>query len=144
MGDFNTKFFFADKYRNDRFAYYASKVMHFNNFIMSNQLLDFAYAGSIHTWCNDQMRLASHWAKFDRILANIAWTSQFATYANRHHSRVTSDHAPLFLLACFFSYRNNSVFRFDNYWLEYNTYHNFVSKAWNSLVTASPLHAFSH
>lgn len=61
-----------------------------------------------------------------------------------HLPRVSSDHAPLLLVALFRSGSKNRVFRFDNYWSEYRECHRLVSDSMNFLPHSTPLHAFSH
>ena len=50
----------------------------------------------------------------------------------------------MFLSANLFIHRKSKIFRFDNYWTEYNACYVFFAKAWNCTHTSSPTHTFSN
>ncbi|KAJ0960519.1 hypothetical protein J5N97_001609 [Dioscorea zingiberensis] len=143
LGDFNA-ILTNEEHRGGRFDYYNPKSKLFNEFINVNHLFDLGYIGSPFTWCNNQLGLARRWARLDRFLANNDWVSKFDSYFNKHLPRTASDHSPLLLTATSGSQHKHRVFRFDNYWFEYNACHMNVSRAWTSLTTANPMQAVSH
>ncbi|KAJ0972477.1 hypothetical protein J5N97_020436 [Dioscorea zingiberensis] len=142
-GDFNA-ILNTDEHRGGCFDHYSLKSKFFNQFISDNHLFDLGFIGSPYTWCNNQLGLARRWARLDRILANNDWLTKFDSYFVKHLPRTASDHSPLLLTAKFYSHQRQRVFRFDNYWLEYDACHSYVSKAWNCQTRASPMHAFNH
>lgn len=85
--------------------------------------------------------MARRWAKLDRCLVNLDWSSKCNSYTLKHLSRIFSDHAPL-LLAISFNYnRRFNLFCFNNYWLDYIGYHIAIRKIWNSSPNGNPMHA---
>ncbi|KAJ0975885.1 hypothetical protein J5N97_017850 [Dioscorea zingiberensis] len=143
VGDFNA-IRNSEEHRGGGFNHYSSKSKCFNDFITDNQLFDLGFIGSPFTWCNNQLGLTRRWARLDRVLANNSWLTKFDSYFNKHLSRTASDHSPLFLNARFFSHQKQKVFRFDNFWFEYDNCHLNVWNAWNNRPRANPMHAFSH
>ncbi|KAJ0963246.1 hypothetical protein J5N97_028368 [Dioscorea zingiberensis] len=144
MGDFNA-ILNNEEHRGGRFDHYAAKAKQFNDFVSHSQLFDLGYHGTPYTnWCNNQTGLARRWARLDRFLANNAWLTNFDSYYNQHLPRTASDHSPIFLVAKFFSNKKRKVFRFENYWFEYQDCHQNVHKAWNHRENGSPMHSFSH
>ncbi|KAJ0968806.1 hypothetical protein J5N97_021683 [Dioscorea zingiberensis] len=143
LGDFNA-ILNCEEHRGGTFDNYRAKSKLFNEFINENQLFDLGFLGTPYTWCNNQLGLARRWARLDRVLANNEWFSKFNTYYNKHLPRTASDHSPLLLSAVHFSQHKHKVFRFDNYWFEYNTCHKHVGRAWTSRTSASPMQAVSH
>ncbi|KAJ0960379.1 hypothetical protein J5N97_001796 [Dioscorea zingiberensis] len=142
-GDFNA-IRNTEEHRGGGFDHYSTKSRLFNGFVNENCLLDLGFIGSPYTWCNNQLGLARRWARLDRFLANSDWVSKFDTYFINHLPRTASDHSPLLLTANFHSPHKHKVFRFDNFWLEYDKCHEHVTKAWYSRTNANPLHAFTH
>ncbi|KAJ0967159.1 hypothetical protein J5N97_024076 [Dioscorea zingiberensis] len=138
LGDFNA-ILTSEEHRGGRFDNYSPKSRLFNEFINDNHLFDLGFIGSPFTWCNNQLGLAKRWARLDRFLANNDWVSKFDSYFNKYLPRTASDHSPLLLTATFGSQHKHRVFRFDNYWFEYNACHMNVSRAWTSLTTANPM-----
>ncbi|KAJ0986430.1 hypothetical protein J5N97_004786 [Dioscorea zingiberensis] len=143
MGDFNA-ILNDEEHRGGSFDHYSPKSKLFNEFVSGNQLLDLGFSGSPFTWCNNQLGLARRWARLDRVLANDEWITHFESYYIKHLPRTASDHAPILLTAKFFTYHRRRVFRFENYWFEYENCHDHVCRAWSSVSLTSPMHTFSH
>ncbi|KAJ0967671.1 hypothetical protein J5N97_024588 [Dioscorea zingiberensis] len=143
MGDFNA-ILNSEEHRGGCFDHYAAKAKHFTDFISSNQLFDLGFYGTPYTWCNNQSGMARRWARLDRFLANNIWLTNFDSYYNKHLPRTASDHSPMFLIAKLFAHQKKKIFRFENYWFEYQDCHQQVYKAWNYRGNGSPMHTFTH
>ncbi|KAJ0975083.1 hypothetical protein J5N97_017048 [Dioscorea zingiberensis] len=142
-GDFNA-ILTNEEHRGRGFDHYSIKSKIFNEFVIANHLQDFGFYGSPYTWCNNQQGLARRWARLDRFLANSDWLNNFDSYITKHLPRTASDHSPLFLNAKFFCQPKYKVFRFENYWFDYEKCHQNVYKAWSCSTNGSPMHAFNH
>lgn len=113
-------------------------------FKKKNLLFDLGFSGPDFTCCNGQNGLARHWARLYRFLANSAWVFKFYSYFNKHLPQISSDHAPIFFTAKFFSHRKSKIFWFDNFLFEHEGCHKVVSKAWNFNPHSSSMHSMSH
>ena len=142
-GDFNA-ITNQDEHKGGSFHHYYSKSRSFNKFITDNSLFDLGYIGSPYTWCNCHEGLARRWACLDCYLANPLWLMSFKNYSNQHLARTNSDHSPLFLKAHNFVTNSIKVFRFDNFWLDYEGCHDSILRAWSCHNNNDPLHFFSH
>ncbi|KAJ0972346.1 hypothetical protein J5N97_020305 [Dioscorea zingiberensis] len=143
VGDFNA-ILNSTEHRGGTFDHYSIKSRHFNDFVSRNQLFDLGYQGSPYTWCNNQGGLARRWARLDRFLANNAWLTNFDSYYNKHLPRTSSDHSPLLLSVKCFTHINKRIFRFENFWFDYESCHQTVLKAWKCNSSASHLSPTSH
>lgn len=88
--------------------------------------------------------LGKHWAWVDRFLANFVWVFKFDSYFNKNRSRISSDHAPIFLTAKFHSHGKSKIFQFENFWFEYDGCHKAISNAGKFNPHSSPMHSLSH
>ncbi|KAJ0963505.1 hypothetical protein J5N97_028627 [Dioscorea zingiberensis] len=143
VGDFNS-ILHPGEHKGGNPDYYSIKSRHFSDFISQNQLFDLGFYGTPFTWCNNQRGLARRWARLDRFLANNEWINNFEVLTNKHLPRTSSDHSPMLLNSKFFAFSMKRIFRFENFWFEYDTCHKSVCKAWTNRVNTSPMHAFSH
>ncbi|KAJ0969863.1 hypothetical protein J5N97_022740 [Dioscorea zingiberensis] len=125
LGDFNA-ILNPTEHRGGNFDHYSAKAKLFSDFINENQLFDLGFIGSPFTWCNNQIGLARRWARLDRVLANNEWLSSFDSYFNRHLSRTASDHSPMLVIAKSNSNHKRRVFRFENFWFDYEQCHSNV------------------
>lgn len=87
VGDFNS-IISNDEYKRGLFSYYSCKARCFLIFNEDNNLLDLYYIGSKYTWCNNQSGMVRRWARLDRCLVNLAWSSKFSSYTLKHLSRL--------------------------------------------------------
>ncbi|XP_039141957.1 uncharacterized protein LOC120279156 [Dioscorea cayenensis subsp. rotundata] len=143
IGDFNSILSPSD-HKGGRFYYYSRKALFFRDFIDSNNLFNLNSSGPPFTWCNNQRGLARRWARLDRCLVNLEWSSLFKNCTLKHLSRSCSDHSPLLLSIFANDSRSRNLFRFENFWFDYTDCHSVVFEALRSPVHDSPLHAFSH
>lgn len=123
---------------------YTYKSNFFTNLINSNNLVDVGFVGPCFTWCNNQTSLACRWNRLDRFLANHEWVSIFTSIVNQHLLRACSNHTPPLLTAHFCMSSKNYVFRFDNFWFEYHSCHINIVKAFDYVISSSPIHFFHH
>lgn len=142
VGDFNTVLH-RSEHKGGSFSYYDRKSRYFLDFVESNNLIDLNYFGPHFTWCNNQSALARRWARLDRCLMNLAWSSYFKFNNLKHLSRSLSDHSPFFLRSSPTHFLNKRVFRFDS-WFDFLGCHSAVQKAWLCSPHGNPMHALSH
>lgn len=88
--------------------------------------------------------MACLWARLDRFLANHDWVANFASIINQHLLRVCSDHSPLLLTTHSSIFSKKSIFRFDDFWFEYNNWHTNIVKVFDTVTSSSPMHSFHH
>ncbi|XP_039130816.1 uncharacterized protein LOC120267185 [Dioscorea cayenensis subsp. rotundata] len=143
IGDFNT-ICSSDEHRGGSFYYYARKARYFVNFIESTNLLDLQFIGPRFTWCNKKAGTARRWARLDRGLINLEWSSRCRSTRFQHLPKVFSDHAPLLVTVNLSNSHIRSPFRFNNYWLDYVGCHSVVRRAWAFSPNGTPMHAFTH
>ncbi|XP_039130949.1 uncharacterized protein LOC120267377 [Dioscorea cayenensis subsp. rotundata] len=143
IGDFNA-ICNRDEHMGGSYSYYARKARHFVDFIENNNLLDLHFSGPRFIWCNKQSGTARRWARLDRGLINLDWSSKCNSYTLKHLPKIFSDHAPLLLIIRFANSYSRSPFRFNNYWLDYVGCHLAVRRAWEFSPNGNPLHSFTH
>lgn len=142
-GDFNAILYDLD-FKGRYSRSYSLKSSFFKNFVNKNNLLDLGFVGSRFTWSNNQLGLACRWARLNRFLANIDWVANFASIANQHLPRSCSDHSPLLLTAHSSISTKKPIFRFDNFWFDYNNCHYCIVNAFDLDNNSSPMHSFHH
>lgn len=123
---------------------YEYKSHLFSSFINNTNCLDIGFVGSRFTWSNNRLGLSFWWARLDHFLANHDWISSFSSLENLNLPHSCSDHCPLFLSACTLTPSESSIFRFDNFWLDYNTCHNIITKAFLANSLSSHMHSLHH
>ncbi|XP_039138752.1 uncharacterized protein LOC120276083 [Dioscorea cayenensis subsp. rotundata] len=143
IGDFNA-ICNRDEHMGGSYSYYARKARHFVDFIDTNNLLDLHFSGPRFTWCNKQFGTARRWARLDRGLINLDWSSKCHSYTLKHLPKISSDHAPLLLIIRYINSYTRSPFHFNNYWLDYVGCHLAVRRAWEFSTNGNPLHSFTH
>lgn len=132
------------KHRGGSFCNYATKSPLFSDFTSDNQLINLVFSGPNFTWCNNQNGLALRWPRLELFLANSFWILCFHSFLNFHLSWTNSDFSPLFLTTYSHPFNKTKIFRFENFWLEYEDCHNSVFKAWNIYSSSSPMQVISH
>lgn len=143
FGDFNA-ILSTDDFKGGASNSYIFKSRFFSNFVNSNNLMDIGFVGPRFTWCNNQSGFARRWARLDRCLANLDWISKFSSLKNTHLPRACSDHCPLLLTANSFIAPSYSIFRFNNFWFEYNTCHDIIINSFEADNHSSPMQSIQH
>lgn len=100
----------------------------FNNFIVSNSLLDLQLSGRSFTWYRPDGTCKS---RLDRMLVNGEWISKWPNSILKRGGRTISDHCPIFIEACLKDW-GPKPFRFFNYWMQHHSYESFVEEKWRS------------
>lgn len=102
------------------------------------------FIGPRFTRCNKQSSSARRWARLDRGLINLEWSS-LGRSTNLHHlPKVFSDHAPLLITINLSNGHFRCPFHFNNFWLDYVGCHSAVRRAWDFSPNGNPLHSFTH
>ena len=96
----------------------------FNQAIFNSGLAPVDFEGSPFTWTNGTV-----WQRLKKVLANSAWTEQYAISKVLHLARGRSDHAPL-LIKCGMAGRGSAAFRFLNVWTRHDAFLGLVRRAW--------------
>ncbi|XP_039116442.1 uncharacterized protein LOC120251854 [Dioscorea cayenensis subsp. rotundata] len=143
FGDFNA-ILSTDDFKGGASNSYIFKSRFFSNFVNSNNLMDIGFVGPRFTWCNNQSGFARRWARLDRCLANLDWISKFSSLKNTHLPGACSDHCPLLLTANSFIAPSYSIFRFNNFWFEYNTCHDIIINSFEADNHSSPMQSIQH
>nr|XP_027122211.1 uncharacterized protein LOC113739165 [Coffea arabica] len=102
----------------------ARNMEEFNQAVFNSGLAPVDFEGTPFTWTNGTV-----WQRLDRVLANSAWTEQYAISKVLHLARGRSDHAPL-LIKCGMAGRGSAAFRFLNVWTRHDAFLGLVRRAW--------------
>ncbi|MCH83058.1 LINE-1 reverse transcriptase like, partial [Trifolium medium] len=102
----------------------------FNVFIDNSKLIDLPLLGRKFTWMQPNGRCMS---RLDRVLVSPNWQGEWGNVSLWGLKRDVSDHCPLVV-----KYDGHDwgpkPFRFNNFWLNNNSFPKVVEEAWNSFI----------
>jgi len=101
----------------------------FNNTISSLGLAEITLLGKNFTWSN--MQQPPLLEKLDWVFTNSSWTISYPETTSKAMSMEVSDHTPL-LISISTQIPKAHLFRFENYWLLRNDFHQLVQNNWVS------------
>ncbi|XP_058106921.1 uncharacterized protein LOC131250655 [Magnolia sinica] len=137
-GDFNATLD-NSKRRSRRPADKASSS-DFAEAINNAGLLDLGFSGNRFTWSNNQARSSRVWARLDRVLINVAWSTLFLPFQVTHLPCIQSDHAPLLLVFPARTTSGPKPFRFQQMWAQHDLFSQVVRSAWNKAESTHPVY----
>jgi hypothetical protein len=112
----------------------SNNMMAFNSVIQAHDLEEIPLKGRNYTWSN--MQDAPLLEKLDWIFTSPDWTTEFPNTMSFPLARLGSDHTPIHI-----QIGNNipksNLFRFENYWLDFDGFMDVISSKWNNAVYIS-------
>ncbi|XVF65903.1 hypothetical protein PTKIN_Ptkin09bG0288100 [Pterospermum kingtungense] len=102
----------------------------FSNFIEGLGLVDLPLLGGVFTWSSN--RKAPSFSRLDRFLLDPEFLLKFPELKQKRWPRSISDHHPISLGVEKVDW-GPKPFKFFNYWLEHDGYHEIVAQAWRNI-----------
>ena len=103
-------------------------MLMFNSLILQQDLVEIPIKGRNFTWSN--MQDSPLLEKLDWIFTSANWTLTFPNTLAHPLARVTSDHIPIHIQIGS-DIPKSSIFRFENYWFEFDGFYETVIQCWN-------------
>lgn len=124
-----------DKLGGADFSY--SKLSVLNQFHSQISCVDIPISSSRFTWKKKKARNNNIFERLERVVASIAWLSEFPQAKITHHPFTSSDHCIISL--DFLSLKNNKAppFRFEKMWCARKDYDTLVKKICCTLLNGS-------
>ena len=124
-GDFNIAMF---QYEKNNGIINQRWVDALNNWINFWGLLEYKSPERTYTWCNNQDQPII--ANLDKIFCNTKLENAYPLASVKSASRAGSDHVPLIFNFGVHEVFKPKLFRFENWWLEREEFHELVFKTW--------------
>lgn len=138
VGDFN-----ITREDNERIGGYprASQAMDdFNECIDVCGMVELRYVGNRMSWCNGQERTSRRWARLDKALVNMPFSSRFTSASLMYLQRKAFDHSPMVIQFSELTLRYGPMpFRFQNMWCSHDAFFSFVKSVWEKPAHGSGL-----
>ncbi|XP_074265776.1 uncharacterized protein LOC141588221 [Silene latifolia] len=93
VGDFNQVEYGSDKLSLNKRT--ISGAYDFNEWRISNELVDIPFKGPRFTWCNNRKGAKWVYERIDRALGSKDWFALFPNTGIKHYPIQISDHAPI-------------------------------------------------
>ncbi|XP_074282750.1 uncharacterized protein LOC141607294 [Silene latifolia] len=113
-------------------------IQDFNECILNSGLNYLPSTGCEFTWTNKQGVHDRVWAKLDRVLVNLCWTTMFPNTSAVIKPPGISDHSPI-VVTVFQDIKLPRRFSFLNCWSKHESYPAIVQQAWFSNVQGRPM-----
>lgn len=110
----------------------VSNMLLFNSTMQAHNLVEIPLKGRSFTWSNMQENPLLE--KLDWVFTNADWTISFPNTIACPLAKVTSDHTPIHIKIGS-DIPKASIFRFENYWMDFDGFYDTVYKSWNSRDT---------
>ncbi|KAF5447423.1 hypothetical protein F2P56_032977 [Juglans regia] len=129
VGDFNTIRSDSEQIgANPRSLLAMSK---FNGYVDTCGLMEMRSQGRIMSWCNGNVGSSRSWARLDRALVNINFSTTFGSAFMEYLTRKLFDHCPMVVhLSLPRSSYGPSPFQFQNMWCLHESFFKFVEDVW--------------
>jgi hypothetical protein len=101
----------------------------FNDLIQHLDLVEISFHGHEFTWSNMQMYPLLE--KLDWVFTSTSWTLSFPGTKVLPLARPISDHTP-YVIQISTQLTQSSVFRFENYWVQFDGFRDIVELHWHS------------
>jgi hypothetical protein len=112
----------------------------FCSYVKQCGLFDLGFNGPAYTWSNKRLSSMPTYQRLDRCLANAEWCKMFPTSTVLHLPMMYNDHAPILLLSTSNRQRPKKPFRFENWYLKEEDFHDISQSSWSQ----SSRRPFSH
>jgi hypothetical protein len=124
-GDFNVIRTHSDK---NGCSFDLRQTGMFNDLVASCALLDNKGGNRRFSWARGGH--SSHKALLDRVFLTTSWETHYSSVSSYYLYKVFSDHAPLVLDTSIIDFNYPFHFKFENYWLEIEGFHELVVNWW--------------
>jgi hypothetical protein len=101
----------------------------FCSYVKQCGLFDLGFDGPAYTWSNKRFTFVPTYERLDRCLANAEWCRAFPTTIVLHLPMIYNDHAPILLIPSQRK-RPKKPFRFENWWLMEQDFHDIAQRSW--------------
>ncbi|XP_074298573.1 uncharacterized protein LOC141629480 [Silene latifolia] len=140
VGDFNQVENSSDKLSSSQ---NPIQGMHFfNNWKISNDLMDIPFKGPKFTWCNNRKGNKRVYERIDKALASKDWFTFYPNTGIKHYPIQISDHAPIELNLDLTRNLNMKPYKLEAWALEYKECVEVIENAWKISVRGSPAFTF--
>lgn len=113
------------------FAADTNRISDFCGYVRKFGLLDLGYSEPTYTWTNKWFSSTPIYERLDRCLGNTGWCLAYPNTTIYHLPMMYNDHAPILVVLNSQHPRINKPFRFENWWLMDNEYHDIAKNSWN-------------
>ncbi|MBA0703066.1 hypothetical protein Goari_020450, partial [Gossypium aridum] len=132
-GDFNEIMYYFEKCKGAPRE--KSRMEAFKKALEECLLEDLRYSGVWFTWERGNLPETNIREKLDRGVANDKWKQLFPAGNIKHLAYSMSDHCPILVnINCGDSYKGNSRFKFEAWWIMEDTFEVVVRDSWESEV----------
>ncbi|XP_009796364.2 uncharacterized protein [Nicotiana sylvestris] len=141
-GDFNVIWDKEEKFGG--FPVHINEVDDFRHCIDTSNLFYLGFKGSIYTWWNGRAEENCIFKRLDRCLANLEFQNLWPGIEVEHLTKIGSDHSPLLIKLSPEVAPIKKSFRFLNFWLKHESFHEVVRQNWQADFFANPFTMFNH
>jgi len=107
-----------------------SRIRNFCTLIKQCGLIYLGYSGPAYTWTNKRFTTRPTFQRLDRCLGNLDWCQIFPQTVVYHLPMLYSDHTPILAILNPNRPKPKRRFRFQNWWLTENDFHETAAQAW--------------
>ena len=136
IGDFNSILITQEKLSTHPHS--SISVREFYDMIMAAGLKDLGFSRNRFTLANNRQGQAYVAARLDRALSNTAWLDIYEDPLVKHLPRLASDHSPLLLSHRSSFVQKNFPFKFEEMWLQDDTFSKVVETSWATTCSGTP------
>ncbi|KAJ1296855.1 hypothetical protein BS78_01G334300 [Paspalum vaginatum] len=116
-----------------------SRIENFCSLVKQCGLIDLGYSGPAYTWTNKHFTTNTTFERLDRCLANANWCQIYPHSVVYHLPMLYNDHAPILTIMESSNPKPKRRFRFENWWLTEEDFHETAAQAWSQTAT-KPFH----
>jgi endonuclease/exonuclease/phosphatase family metal-dependent hydrolase len=127
MGDFN-ELMHANEKLGPNYAD-VNRIHEFCMYVKQCRFIDLDYSGPTYTWTNKRFSSVPTYERLDRCLGNAEWSLTYPAIIIYHLPMMYSDHAPMLVVLNMQRPRTNKPFRFKNWWLMEQEYHDIAKQS---------------
>jgi endonuclease/exonuclease/phosphatase family metal-dependent hydrolase len=107
-----------------------ARINLFQFYVKRCGFIDLGYNGPAYTWTNKCFSFATTYERLDRCLANVEWCMMYPETTVFHLPMMHSDHTPVLTVLNSNYSRPNKPFRFENWWLLDQDFHDVAHNSW--------------
>ncbi|KAG2575025.1 hypothetical protein PVAP13_7KG403040 [Panicum virgatum] len=108
----------------------VNRISAFCAYVKQCGFIDLGYNGPEYTWTNKRFSYVPTYERLDCCLGNADWCLAFPSTTIYHLPMMYSDHAPILAVLNSQCPRTNKPFRFENWWLMEQEYHEITKQSW--------------
>jgi hypothetical protein len=107
-----------------------ARINLFRSYVKRCGFIDLGYNGPAYTWTNKRFSSAPTYERLDRCLANAEWCMMYPETTVLHLPMMHSDHTPILVVLNSNYSQPNKPFRFENWWLLDQDFHDVAHNSW--------------